>query len=153
MTRPHPPLLAVLPVLASLSLSLGLGLGLIAAPALAAATAQWQRLFVPNVENMLGRRVYVDKLSVRSGMIGRQFQQVQVLLRAGGGYPQGTMLYADRAVDCANGRVLSYHWRIVQPNGAVLRDWSDASPAVSAVQWAGEDGLVLKYVCTGILPR
>ncbi|MGO4166143.1 hypothetical protein [Novosphingobium sp. YAF33] len=140
-------------------------LGLLAAPALAttggaatggAATgvaAQWQRLFVPSVENTLGRSVYVDKASVKAGMIGRQFRQMQVLLRANAGYPQGTVLYTERAVDCTGSRALSYHWRIVRSNGTVLRDWSDASPSISGVQWAGEDGLVLKYVCTGVLPR
>jgi hypothetical protein len=129
-------------------------LGLLAAPAVAASTAaEWQRLFVPQVENLLGRRVYIDRASVRTGMIGRQFQQMQVLLRPNAGYPAGTLLYTDRAVDCAGSRALAYHWKIVRPDGVVLRDWSDANPAVSAVQWAGEDGLVLKYVCTGRLPR
>lgn len=129
-------------------------LGVLAMPVLAAETAaQWQRLFVPSVENTLGRSIYIDKASVGPGLIGRQFRQMQVLLRANTGYPQGTVLYTDRAVDCAGSRVLSHHWRIVQPNGTVLRDWSDASPTVSRVQWAGEDGLVLKYVCTGVLPR
>jgi len=129
-------------------------LGLLATPAVAASTAaQWQRLFVSQVENLMGRRVYVDKASVRTGMIGRQFRQMQVLLRPNAGYPTGTLLYTDRAVDCAGSRALAYHWRIVRPDGTVLRDWSEGSPAVSAVQWAGEDGLVLKYVCTGRLPR
>lgn len=134
---------------------LGLSLlGFLATPAFAAyPAAQWQRLFVPSVENTLGRRVYIDKASVGPGLIGRQFRQMQVLLRANAGHPQGTVLYTDRAVDCAGSRVVAYHWRIVQPNGTVLRDWSVASPTVSRVQWAGEDGLVLKYVCTGVLPR
>ncbi|GEM_PF-1538569 len=135
-------------------LLLGLLLGLLAGPAVAASTAaQWQRLFVPNVENLLGRRVYIDRASLRSGMIGRQFTQMQVLLRANAGYPKGTLLYTDRAVDCAGSRALSHHWRIVRPDGTLLRDWRDASPALSPVQWTDEDGLVLKYVCMGILPR
>ena len=100
----------------------------------------------------MGRGVHVDKASVKPGMIGRQFRQMQVLLRAQAGYLKGTMLYTGRAVDCAGSRALAHRGRIVRPDGTVLRDWDVARPSVSRMQW-GEDGLVLKYACTGVLPH
>lgn len=109
-----------------------------AAPAAAASpAARWQRLFVSDVENVLGRGVHVDKASVKPGMIGRQFRQMQVLLRAHAGYLKGTMLYTGRAVDCAGSRALAHRWRIVRPDGTVLLDWGVARPSVSRVQWGG----------------
>jgi hypothetical protein len=85
----------------------------------------------------LGRGVHVDKASVKPGMIGRQFRQMQVLLRAHAGYLKGIMLYTGRAVDCAGSRALAHRWRIVRPDGTVLRDWDVARPSVSRVQWGG----------------
>ena len=132
-------------------------LGLVlAVPAIAATltvqTGKWVRLFTPEVENMLGYSVRVDAASVARGGLGRSFREAEVLLTARGSYPRGSVLYLQRSVDCAGNRVVTLQWQVTGPTGAMLGG-STGTGAVSRFAWDTPDGKILKYVCTGALPR
>jgi hypothetical protein len=131
---------------------------LTAAPVLAAtdtltvASGRWIRLFVPDIERTVGYSVRVDAASVVASDTVRSFREAQVMLRAQGSYPQGTTLFAQRRVACTGTQVQTLQWRVIGPTGAVLGT-STTAGAVAGFNWDTLDGKVLKYVCTGTLPR
>lgn len=132
---------------------------MIAAPAagktatLTGQNGQWYQVFPTDVESAIGHSVRVDAASITTGGLGRQFRQANVLLRAEGSYPYGTVIYAARSVNCAASQQVTYSWSAVSPTGAVLSSQTSASPQVQTVHWDSEDGKVLRFVCNGILPR
>lgn len=129
---------------------------LVVAPAsaqtLAATAGTWVKVFALDVERSLGRSVRVDAASVASGGLGRNFRQAEVMNRASRAYPRGTTRFSLRSVDCTGGRVVTSQWQVVGPTGAALATSAGAS-TVARVEWDSEDGKVLRYVCTGVLPR
>ncbi|MEE4451801.1 hypothetical protein [Novosphingobium resinovorum] len=119
---------------------------------LTAASGSWVRLFTRDVETALGRSVRVDAASVTAGGLGRSFRELDVLVKARGRYPAGTRQFSLRSVDCNTGRVRMEQWQLVSASGAVL-DGSAVPGSIERVQWDKQDGLVLRYVCQGIVPR
>ncbi|HUD27990.1 MAG TPA: hypothetical protein VMQ93_03900 [Novosphingobium sp.] len=122
------------------------------AQVLATTAGKWVKVFALDIERSLGRSVRVDAASVVPGGLGRNFRQAEVMNRASRAYPRGTTRFSARSVDCTGGRVVTTQWQVIGPNGAALGASTGAS-AISRVQWDSEDGKVLRYVCTGVLPR
>jgi hypothetical protein len=125
---------------------------LAATDTLTASTGRWVRLFVPDIERAVGYSVRVDAASVTTSGTVRGFREAEVMLRAQGSYPQGTTLFLQRRVACAGSEVQTLQWRVIGPTGAVLGTSTTAS-AAAGFGWDTLDGKVLKYVCTGTLPR
>jgi hypothetical protein len=121
--------------------------------ALTVQTGQWYQVFANDIERVIGRSVRVDAASVAPGGLGRQFRQAEVLLRTERGLPRGTRIYAQRSVDCRAGRQVTYRWSAVGPTSETLTGQTYTSPQISKIYWDSPDGKVLRFVCTGILPR
>jgi len=133
--------------------ALALGLAVPAGAATVAVQAgNWVRLFTRDIENVLGYAVHVDTASIAPGGLGRSFREAEVMLAAHGGYPSGSTLTLQRSVDCAGSRAMTAAWQVTGPTGRALGT-STTPGAVSRVAWESPDGKVLRYVCTGVLPR
>lgn len=130
---------------------------LAAAPPLGAAetltvqTGQWYRIFAPEVEQALGKRVQVDIASIVPGGLGRQFRQVTVLLWDQSGLPAGTTVYAQRSVECTRGLQLTSRWSAIGPQGTLLA--SRTATRATVVNWDSQDGRVIRFVCQGVPSR
>lgn len=122
------------------------------AQVLATAAGKWVRIFAMDLERTIGRSVRVDAASVVRGGLGVNFREAEVMGRASGAYPRGTTRFSARSVDCTRGRVVTTQWQAIGANGRSLAS-STGATAVMPVQWDSADGKVLRYVCTGILPR
>ncbi|MFS0848507.1 hypothetical protein AB3M93_03420 [Novosphingobium panipatense] len=134
-----------------------LALALMPVTAVAATSAlngpgNWVRLFNRDMEILIGRTIHVDAASVKAGGLGRTFREIDVLVKARGRLPRGTTQYMLRSIDCGTGRVRLEQWQLFAPDGSSLGG-STAPGAAQRVRWNKEDGMVIRYVCQGILPR
>jgi len=119
---------------------------------LTATSGNWVRVFKQEVETAVGRSVRIDTASMRAGGLGRTFRELDVLTKAQGQMPRGTMQFMLRSVNCTAGTTRVEQWQVLNPGGAPLG--GSATPgATQRVRWDNEDGLVIRYVCQGILPR
>ncbi|PNU03968.1 hypothetical protein A8V01_04950 [Novosphingobium guangzhouense] len=123
-----------------------------AAPVLTTTSGSWVRVFTQEVETAVGRSVRVDAASMKAGGLGRSFRELDVLTKNRGALPRGTMQFMLRSVNCATGTTRVEQWQMIGANGATLG--GSATPGTAQrVRWDNEDGLVIRYVCQGILPR
>lgn len=144
--------MTALRLVAAMALGLAPVAALAAGADLTAPGGRWVRLFTPNIENTLGRSIRVDAASITAGGLGRTFREADVLVNATGKYPRGTTQYSLRSVDCLGGRVRLEQWQLVGPRGVTLG--SSTTPGLpQRVAWDKEDGMVVRYVCKGIVPR
>ncbi len=119
---------------------------------LTSRSGKWVRLFKPEVETLVGRSISVDAASIRTIGTARTFRELDVLVKDKGTLPRGTMQFMRRSVNCTAGATRVEQWRLLARNGAVLGG-STTAGAVQRVRWDNEDGIVMRYVCSGVLPR
>ncbi len=112
----------------------------------------WKRLFRPDVEKVIGKRIYIDSASVVAGGMGRNFRQADTLLGNTQTFAKGTTIYYRRSVDCTNARSVTYAWHAVNVRGEALGSATVPSATVQTFGWDTPQGKVLGYVCKGIRP-
>lgn len=126
--------------------------GAAATSTLTSPSGNWVRLFRQDVETAVGRSVRIDTASIRAGGLGKSFRELDVLTKARGQLPRDTMQFMVRSVNCSAGTTRIEQWQLLAPSGATLSG-SAIPGTIERVRWDNEDGLVIRYVCKGILPR
>lgn len=123
-----------------------------ATPDLASREGRWVRVLNRAVERLAGRSVSIDATSIQTVGTSRTFRELDVLIKDKSPLPSGTMQFMRRSVICAAGTTRVEQWRLVASNGAVLGG-STTPGVVQRVRWDNEDGMVMRYVCSGVLQR